>query len=96
MIFFSSECTIKRLAVGLRLNLLRAQLTIDANLQSPDPIAFIGEALWTGRNGGEVKEREWKGRGQGREGGGRKGFLQTDRCLSMCNYNNRPHIDWYW
>ena len=56
----------------------------DAKLQSPDSIAFIGEALWTGMgNGGEVKE--WKGRGQGREGGGRKGFLQTDRCLSMCN-----------
>jgi len=61
------------LAVGLRPNLLRAQLTIDAKLQSPDPIAFIlGEALWTGGNGGEV--REWKGRGQGREGGGRKGY----------------------
>jgi len=24
----------------------RAQLTIDAKLKSPDPSAFIGEALW--------------------------------------------------
>ena len=89
--FFRSECIIKRLVVGFRPNLLRAQLTIDAKLQSTDLIAF----RWGPLDGKGIEVKWESGKGEGKDG---REAEERDFCKRSLpvdvQYNNMPHIDY--